>query len=203
MRKLLKRTVSCFLIAVMFWCGTIFADKQTLHDELIRLHVVGASDSEADQQLKLMVKDAVVDSLQTAMAGISDAQAARDYLAENLPKIQEFVNQFLAQSGSEDCAVVTLGKEVFDLREYDTFRLPAGVYASLRITIGEGEGKNWWCVVFPTLCAPATTEGFEDVAAASGFEDPLACALSRKDGYELRFYLLDAMGKLENFFCGG
>ena len=102
MRKLLKRTVSCFLIAGMFWCGTVFADKQTLHDELIRLHVVGASDSEADQQLKLMVKDAVVDSLQTAMAGISDAQAARDYLAENLQKIQEFVNQFLAQSGSED-----------------------------------------------------------------------------------------------------
>ena len=94
--------------------------------------------------------------------------------------------------------MVTLGKEVFDTRYYDTFTLPAGVYEALRITIGEGQGKNWWCVVFPTLCVPATSDGFEDVAAGAGFPDALTSALEGESGYELRFFLLDLLGKWQS-----
>ena len=92
---------------------------------------------------------------------------------------------------------MTLQKEVFDTRVYDTFTLPAGVYEALRITIGSGEGKNWWCVVFPTLCVPATSEGFEDVAAGAGFPESLTKSLEGE--YEIRFYLLDLLGKLEGY----
>ena len=91
--------------------------------------------------------------------------------------------------------MATLDKEVFDTRYYDTFTLPAGVYEALRITIGEGEGKNWWCVGFPTLCLPATSEGFEDVAAGAGFPDTLTAALEGERGYRVRFILLDLLGK--------
>jgi len=149
--------------------------------------------------MKLRLKDAVVESLREDMADLTDAQEAKAYLQENLPKIEAFANQFLERAGCADSAQVTLAVEEFTTRVYDTFTLPAGVYDALRITIGEGEGKNWWCVVFPGLCLPATAEGFEDAAACAGFSDALTAALEGEDGYELRFFLLDVLGRVENF----
>ena len=89
-------------------------------------------------------------------------------------------------------------RETFDIRKYDTFTLPAGVYESLRVVIGEGEGHNWWCVAFPTLCTSATTEGFEMAAQTAGMDDTLSETLT--GDYQLRFYLLDALGRVENLF---
>ena len=109
----------------------------------------------------------------------------------------------LKEAGCGDLATVSLAVEEFATRVYDTFTLPAGVYEALRITIGEGEGKNWWCVVFPTLCVPATSQGFEDVAAGAGFPDTLTAALEGEEGYEIRFYLLDLLGKVEGYFFEG
>ena len=84
------------------------------------------------------------------------------------------------------------------MRQYDTFALPSGVYESLRISIGEAQGKNWWCVVFPSLCMPAVGENFSDAAAGAGFDDGLTNTLQQKKGYEIRFFLLDWLGWLEN-----
>ncbi len=200
MRKLWNRVLFCFLLAAFFWCGTIIADRQRLREELIRLHVVANSDSEADQAVKLQVRDAVMESLQTAMADLGDIEQAKAYIQQNIPKIQSLANSVLAQAGFDSEAAVTLCKETFDKRVYDTFTLPAGVYESLRITIGEGEGKNWWCVVFPSLCLPAAGEGFEDVAAGAGFPDSLNGALTGEERYEVRFFLLDLLGRAENIF---
>ena len=185
----------------MVWFGTLLADRERLNEDLIRFHVVAASDAEEDQALKLKVRDAVIHSLQSAMQDIADPQAARAYLQDNLPKIRSIANETLKAAGFDGEAVVTLCKEAFDTRYYDTFTLPAGVYESLRIVIGEGEGRNWWCVVFPTLCIPATSEGFEDIAAGAGFSEALSGALTGQTRYEVRFFLLDMMGKLENIFC--
>lgn len=189
------------LLAAMVWFGTLLADRERLNEDLIRFHVVAASDAEEDQALKLKVRDAVIHSLQSAMQDIADPQAARAYLQDNLPKIRSIANETLKAAGFDGEAVVTLCKEAFDTRYYDTFTLPAGVYESLRIVIGEGEGRNWWCVVFPTLCIPATSEGFEDIAAGAGFSEALSGALTGQTRYEVRFFLLDMMGKLENIFC--
>ena len=198
MRKLGRRVAVCFLLAAFFWCGTLIADRQRLRQELIRLHVVAASDSSEDQAVKLQIRDAVTESLQKEMRNITDMEQAKAYLQENLPKIRTIANRVLTQAGFDTEAAVSLCKETFDTRVYDTFTLPAGVYESLRITIGEGKGKNWWCVVFPSLCLPATGEGFEDVAAGAGFPETLSSTLTGEAGYELRFYLLDLLGKAEN-----
>lgn len=198
MRKLLKRIGICFLIVCLVWCGTVIADRQRLREELIRLHVVAASDSDEDQALKLRVRDAVVESLEDAMADLTDAEQAKAYLQENLPKIENLANQVLQEAGCTDTVQVSLAVEEFATRVYDTFTLPAGLYDSLRIIIGEGEGHNWWCVVFPSLCIPATSDGFEDTAAGAGFPDSLTGALEGEDGYEVRFFLLDALGSFEN-----
>ena len=200
MRKLWARVVFCILVAAFFWCGTLIADRQRLNEELIRLHVVANSDSPEDQGIKLRVRDAVTESLAKAMADVKDVEQAKAYLRENLPKIQAVANRTLEAAGLDPTAVATLCRERFDIRHYDTFTLPAGVYESLRITIGDGEGKNWWCVVFPSLCLPATGEGFEDVAAGAGFSDALNGALTGEEACEVRFFLLDALGRLENIF---
>ena len=194
------RVLICALISASVWGMTLITDRQRLDDELIRLHVVANSDSEKDQNIKLQVRDAVLASLQKDLEKISDVEDARAYLQENLPKIRAIANETLDAVGFDGEAVVTLCKEAFGTRYYDTFTLPAGVYESLRIIIGEGAGKNWWCVAFPTLCVPATTEGFADAAVGAGFSETLSGTLAGKDGYEVRFYLLDVLGRVENFF---
>ena len=195
MRKLCKRILLCACISACVWTWDVIRDRETLNQGLIRFHVVANSDSGEDQAIKLQVRDAVVESLSDAMTEIADIDQAKAYIEENLTQIQQTANETLKALGCEETAVATLKEDVFDTRYYDTFALPAGVYRSLRITIGEGEGKNWWCVVFPTLCIPATSEGFEDVAAGAGFPDGLTAALEGEEGYEIRFFLLDLLGK--------
>ena len=197
MKKLLKRVVLCFLLVCLVYVGALVADRQKLQNELVRLHVVAASDSEEDQAIKLQVRDAVLESLQDGLEDATDIEAAKQYIASQLPKLESVANEVLAAAGCGDVATVSLQVEEFAARVYDTFSLPAGLYDSLRITIGEGEGRNWWCVTFPTLCIPATTEGFEAVAAGAGFSEELTGSLTGE--YEVRFYLLDLLGQLENF----
>ena len=197
MKKLLKRVFACFLLVCLVYTIALVLDRQKLRNELIRLHVVAASDSEEDQAIKLQVRDAVLESLQDGIENATDIEAAKAYIGSQLPKLESVANRVLAAAGCGDVATVSLQVEEFAARVYDTFALPAGLYDSLRITIGEGEGRNWWCVTFPTLCIPATTEGFEAVAAGAGFSDELTGSLTGE--YEVRFYLLDLLGQLENF----
>ena len=197
MKKLLKPVFICFLLVCLVYTIALVGDRQKLRGELIRLHVVAASDSEEDQAIKLQVRDAVLESLQAGLENATDIEAAKAYIESQLPKLEAAANQVLAAAGGGDVATVSLQVEEFAARVYDTFSLPAGLYDSLRVTIGEGEGRNWWCVTFPTLCIPATTEGFEAVAAGAGFSEELTGSLTGE--YEVRFYLLDLLGQLENF----
>ena len=191
----------CLLLAASVWTWGLLRDRQYLNQELIRLHVVANSDSEQDQNIKLRVRDAIVDSLSQGMADIADVQAAKKYLRENLSKIESVANTALEAAGVDSRAVVTLCKETFDTRKYDTFTLPAGVYESLRVVIGEGQGKNWWCVAFPSLCMGATSEEFEEAAQTAGMDDTLTETLT--GGLQLRFYLLDALGRAEKACFSG
>jgi len=199
MKKWIKRSCILLLILSILWCGGVISDKLTLKENLIRLHIVANSDSQEDQMLKLQLRDAVMEKLQPVMDEIPDAKAAKTYLQAQLPELERYVNNILRQLGSTYTAVVTLGKEAFGLREYDTFSLPSGVYESLRITIGQGQGKNWWCVVFPGLCVPQSTE---EVTAGAFFSDRVTGTLEKKEEYRPRFFLLDCIGKLENLLFG-
>lgn len=197
-----KCVFACALLAAFVWCGTVIADRQRLNEELIRLHVVANSDRVEDQELKLLVRDAIITSLRQALADVRDTEQAKEYLQENLPKLQELANKTLDAAGSAQQAVVTLCREGFPTRQYNTFSLPAGIYEALRVTIGDGAGKNWWCVVFPSLCVPQTSQGFSDTAAGAGFPDALSGALTGEEPYQIRFYLLDKLGELEKFLAG-
>lgn len=203
MKQLAKMIGICVLLVVIVWFGTVVSDRRHLNEDLIRLHVVAESDSEADQQTKLRVRDAVTAYLQANMDTNMDKEQAKQWLQDHLPQIRDTANEALALYDPDGSAEVSLKKEAFPTRTYDTFTLPAGVYESLRVTVGDGEGKNWWCVVFPSLCIPATTDGFEAAAAGAGFSDSLTGAITEEEPYRIRFFVLDCLGWLENFLFRG
>lgn len=200
MKKLRKRVGICCLLALTVWGIMLVSERKQLHDNLIRLHVVANSDSYDDQQLKLQVKDAVIESMKEDLQRFSDISQARQYLQENLPRIEQTANAVLKRAGVNCETMVTFCRETFDTRYYDTFALPAGIYESLRIVIGDGDGRNWWCVAFPTLCLPTSRDGFETTAVGAGFSNALSNTLAGEEGYEVRFFVLDQLGRLENIF---
>lgn len=195
MKKLVKLTVFLFLAALIFRGVCLVRDRRMLDTGLVRLHVVGASDSSEDQAVKLRVRDAVLECVES-LGTPENAAEAKAMLEENLPAIRDAANRAL--EGMET-ATVTLCREVFPLREYDSFTLPSGVYESLRVKIGEAGGRNWWCVVFPSLCIPAAGESLDAVAAGAGFSENLTDAITDSE-CSVSFFFLDLLGKAESFF---
>lgn len=193
----LARTL-CLLIATLLIivCASFIADRHQLNEQIVRLHVVAQSDSQLDQSVKLQVRDAIMQELQGNMNDVKDQSEAINYLRENLQHLENVANKVLEMRDVNYKARVTLRKEAFDIRHYDTFSLPAGVYQSLRIELGKAEGKNWWCVVFPSLCMQASSDG-DDVSV---FLDTLTNTIEHKQGYEIRFFILDWLGNLEKLF---
>lgn len=202
MRKIVKLFAVLLVFGLVLEIADLVLDKQTLRQSLIRLHVVAASDSEEDQNVKLQVRDAVVAYVDQAMSHVMTISEAKAWLEENLLGIQNAANEVLGKLGVQHEARVCLNEEAFPVRHYDSFSLPAGVYSALRVTIGEGQGKNWWCVVFPKLCMPVQGENTEDVAAGAGFSQELTNTVTRQEGYKVRFFFLDLLGKIENFLFG-
>ena len=183
-----------FVVACGFLWG-IVTDSQALREGLLRLHVVGASNSAEDQNVKLLVRDAVLDSLEAGIGDLTDTDAAWDYVAQMLPKVEAAANRCLEAAGFSDTVTVSLTEEAFPTRDYDSFSLPAGVYRALRVVIGEGEGRNWWCVVFPQLCMGS--EDFVETANMAGLDPELAGTLEGE--YEIRFWLLEKIGEVKNY----
>ena len=195
MKKQLRRIafVTAFVLGVFAW--GIVTDSRELREGLLRLHVVGASDSAEDQEVKLLVRDAVLASLEEGLHDLTDVDAAVDYVSRMLPRVEAAANRCLAAAGFTDTVAVSLTEEAFPTRDYDNFSLPAGVYRALRVVIGEGEGRNWWCVVFPQLCMAG--EDFVETASVAGLSPELAGTLEGE--YELRFWVLEKWGEMKNY----
>ena len=176
-------------------CAFAQKSQQRLSEKLIRLHVVANSDTREDQRVKLLVRDAVLLETEKALNGAQDPEAA---LFAHLDDFARVANETLRAQESPDTASVSLRRELFPTREYETFRLPAGVYRSLRVTIGSGEGHNWWCVVFPALCLPASSEDLSEACLAAGFtEGEISVLTEDTEPVELEFKTLELLSKLK------
>lgn len=198
----MKKWNYVLLLTLLLTAGTLFLaaamqqEQQILADKLVRLHVVANSDTDADQAEKLEVRDAV---LAVTEPLVRQANDPRQSLSEALPEIQAAAEACLRAKGSDRPVSVTLGKERFPTRCYDNFALPAGVYPSLRVTIGAGEGRNWWCVAFPSVCFCATAEELETAAVSAGFTRE-EVRLITEDGqdYVLKFKVLELLNELKS-----
>lgn len=171
-------------------CAGVWAQGQqnAISGNLVRLHVLAASDEPAEQALKLRVRDAVLDYLRPVLAEVSDAEAACELLSGDLGGIAR-----AAEEAAEGRQVrVSLGRESYPTRVYEGFTLPAGRYTSLRIVLGEGAGHNWWCVVFPPLCLDAA--GGEPMQSAMSGES--LALVTKPEVYALRFRAVELWGEL-------
>lgn len=196
-----KRVISTILLlasALVLLTGyALTAEQRALADKLVRLHVVANSDSEADQAVKLQVRDAVLEETRRILADGADPVSA---LRSGLPDIERAANRVLAGAGSGDRAAAAIGNELFPTREYETFSLPAGRYTALRVTIGEGKGHNWWCVVYPALCLSASAGEMEEAAQAAGLSSgEIALITGESEGYTLKFKALEWLEQLQDW----
>lgn len=189
----------CSLVLLFSACTGIRAlgvDAE-LYDRILRLHVIADSDSDADQAVKLKVRDAVLELLGDEMEASPDLEQARSAAERLMPEAERVARQVLRENGFSYGAAVTLGYEYYPTRNYGSFSLPAGRYLSYRIVLGSGEGHNWWCVLFPALCT-APAEQQEDEFVAAGFTPGQIGVLSGKKSpkYAVRFRLLELLGEL-------
>lgn len=189
----------CTLVLLLSACTGIRAlgvDAE-LYDRILRLHVIADSDSDADQAVKLKVRDAVLELLGDEMEASPDLEQARSAAERLMPEAERVARQVLRENGFSYGTAVTLGYEYYPTRDYGSFSLPAGRYLSYRIVLGSGEGHNWWCVLFPALCT-APAEQQEDEFVAAGFTPGQIGVLSGKKSpkYAVRFRLLELLGEL-------
>jgi len=174
------------------------AAARTLPDKLLRLRVVARTDSPKDQADKLLVRDTVLDVLSPLLADCADLTEAEEVTAEALPLLAQAAGEALRTAGTETSVSLRLGDADCPPRDYGAFALPAGAYQSLTVTLGDGKGHNWWCVVFPPLClAAAGEDGEEDSWAVFS---PGERRLMKSQGVELRFRVLELVRSLRRLF---
>lgn len=147
------------IIAVILTSITSFAkDASSIRNDVLRLHILANSDSETDQSIKLAVRDAILENSNDLFDGSKELSDAIICAKKNLERIEEIANKKLESLGAEYRANAEVCNMYFETREYENFTLPAGEYNAVRITLGKAEGKNFWCVLFPSLCIPAAQD---------------------------------------------
>ncbi len=171
------------------------ARQQSISASLVRLHVIAASDEQAEQELKLRVRDAVLEYLEPKLRGVESAAEAQEIIGADL----EGIGRAAAAVSEGRRVTVSLGEERYPTREYAAFTLPAGRYESLRVILGEGRGHNWWCVVFPPLClSAAECEQAQQVMSQEDY-----ALITGEADYEIRFRLVELWGELVSLLGAG
>lgn len=173
-------------------------EQSDLADSVLRLHVLANSDSESDQALKLKVRDRVLAEAEAILPGEASVEEAARTLKENLSRLAAAGAEVVAQEGYSYPVSASLEETWFPTKEYEDFALPAGRYQALRIVIGEGEGQNWWCVVFPPLCLGSVSESTRETALEAGMEEQQVALLTGEtEGYVVKFKVLELWEKIK------
>lgn len=183
--------------AIIFSVVGFGADCKKVRNNVVRLHILADSDCEADQNVKLLVRDALLESGAEIFSGtvdVEDASGALECEKEELIRVAENV---LRENGFDYGVSINLEREYYTTRTYDTYTLPAGEYLSLKVILGKGEGHNWWCVMFPPLCLPAASPS-ADIDAVLGTDGAKLIKSSPK--YEMRFKIVEAYETVKSWF---
>ena len=162
-----------------------------IYEDTIRLHILAESDSEYDQKIKLALRDRLLLEYGERLSGYDNISLAEEEITALIPEIEDFCKSELEKLGFAGSVACTLTTEWYDTREYESFTLPEGYYRSLRVIIGEGEGRNWWCVMYPPLCLDIATED-ESCYGEEIYSDS-ELRLIRSGKYNVKFKLLEAI----------
>lgn len=175
--------------------------EHAVYENVLRLHVLANSDSEEDQALKFCVRDAVLAAAEPILADCSSREEAIAAVQDNLSVLENAAKEAIAEAGRCDTVQLALGEETYPARTYDSCCFPSGTYQSLRVMIGEADGQNWWCVLFPPMClsaASAQTTAPEDAFIAVGLtkEQYGIITETAEPTYQVRFRILEVMEEM-------
>ncbi len=194
----MKTTTKFIINTVMILCITLIiaaipTEKESaIYDDTIRLHILANSDGEIDQSVKLKIRDKVLDKYSTKLQKSRTKSEAVEVIKDLEDSIEYDVEAWLSEMGEAYGADVVIGSEWYDTRVYDSFTLPCGYYTSLRILLGEGEGQNWWCVMYPPLCLDtATATPSEDAPSYTDEESALIIG----GEYNVKFKVLELLSE--------
>lgn len=175
------------ILTVMVSCLIEFKSTyDDLQENVLRMHILANSDSPEDQELKLKVRDALLENSKDIFGDCNNIDEAEKLVTEKLELIQQIAEDVIAENGYEYPVKAELTNMQFDDRTYDNLIMPSGYYDAIRITIGNAEGHNWWCVMYPAMCVSAVTNDNNNVADEY-FNDTTMDMLENHDKYELKF----------------
>lgn len=198
MKKRIRLSILFGLICAMLLSMTSFeAVCEDLRENVLRLHIIANSDSRADQELKLKIRDEILAYTGEAFANAESLQMAESEAQKRLSEFTQIADCVIKENGFDYKAEVSLGDCFFETREYETFKLPAGNYRSLIVKLGKAEGKNWWCVIFPSVCVPAAS----DSNLRESVNDESATVAEQSDRYIVKFKAVEIYEKIKSWFC--
>lgn len=195
---ILKSVILGFVLAFLFSQTAFSYQCEQMSDKLLRLHILANSNSEEDQQLKMELRDEILNTSSQLFENTGSKQEAVYIVESNIYEIQKVAQDFVRDKGYDykvSCKIETIP---FNTRQYDNVTIPAGTYDALRIIIGSGEGQNWWCVMFPPMCfssAEVTEENLDKVLSKSEKD-----IVENEVKYEYKLKAVEVFNEIVNFF---
>lgn len=198
--KILLSVTAIIIILYIAFSFTYFtASSESVRGDVVRLHILANSDSEEDQEVKLLVRDALLNENTRLLSGGVNTENAEEYFLENKEKLLETAKETLEKNNFNYDALISLGKEYFATKRYGELIFPAGEYTSLKIVLGEGKGHNWWCVMFPPLCVPAADDVEADESKTADYlTHGGEKIVNGGNKYVIKFKLLEIYEELRN-----
>lgn len=201
MRFILKIIGSILISVVVFLAlNSLIPSKKDveIYNSTIRLHVLANSDTEGDQNLKLKVRDKILEEIVTYEA--KNKNEALEIIEKNKEKLIKTAKDVVEKEGYDYEISIEVGLEDYPTRYYEDFGLPAGIYTSVRIIIGSGEGQNWWCVLFPPLCTSSAIEYDKESYIDVGLtKDQYSLITGANGKYRIKFKLMEMASQLFGF----
>lgn len=197
MKTLIKSACIAFVLAVIYSMIPFQAECAQISDEVFRLHILANSNSDADQALKLKVRDRVLEYTESLFVNTNSKETAEKVISDNLQSIANTAYVEVLENGYDYCVKAEITNMHFSTRYYENYTLPSGNYDALRITIGEGKGHNWWCVMYPSLCISSTEQ--QDEKAHEVFSDE-QYDIVKNEHYQYKFKLVELFEDLCSVF---
>ena len=196
MKKSLILVLSICMVFLIIGLLPVHGEAE-IYDSVLRLHILANSDSDEDQALKLKVRDAILAEGGELFRDCRDLQEATDAVEKNQEKLLEIARRTIADEGYDYPVELKLSEEEYPIRTYGAVCFPSGRYLSLQILIGEAEGKNWWCVLFPPLCLSAATETKENedafISVGLSTDQYRVITETQEPPYKVRFKILEVI----------
>lgn len=199
MRKI-KIFIPIFVILLLIaaYTAPFIKTSEQISDDVFRLHILANSDEEYDQALKLKVRDAVLEKGRDIFINCSSLDEIIEACKDNIGLFEDTAERCVAENGFDYPVKVYVDEEFFNTREYEKITLPSGVYNALKIEIGQAEGHNWWCVMFPAICLSAVCE--DEINEV--LDEKESALISKNQKYEIRFKIVEIYERIKASLSG-